>query len=114
MLYLALTLPPGRAVTLFPGWTIGIISRDGRSFATVGSPQRPRISSLTAYGEETARDELQEAIGAWDRRGRPGPRQLQVTASYRGTEALLRRRWQTKSAPEWRATHLMAVLRSSG
>ena len=96
-LYLALTLPAARAVSVFPGWTIGLISRDGTSLAYVESQAhvgKRWISSLTAHGGTAAEDALIEAIEDWGASGRPGANNLELTIDYSIDEPRLRRRWR--------------------
>lgn len=76
-LYLALSLPPARAVRVGPGWTIGLISRDGSSLAYLEATITTRggwTRSLTAHGGTAAATELHDAIRAWEGRGRPWSR----------------------------------------
>jgi protein-L-isoaspartate(D-aspartate) O-methyltransferase len=96
-LFLTLMLPRSRAVELWPGRAVGMITRDGASLAYVGSRLRAGsrwISSLTAHGDGRAADELAAAIRQWDALGRPGPQHLQVSVDYRRGKARLRRSWR--------------------
>ena len=95
--YLTLTLPPARAVSVAPGWTIGLIGRDGLSLAYVESQGRlgKRWNrSLTAHGGTAAEDELAAAIEEWDRLGRPGTSDLVLTVDRPGGTPRLRRSWR--------------------
>jgi protein-L-isoaspartate(D-aspartate) O-methyltransferase len=97
-LYLTLALPAARAVSVSPGWTIGLISRDGRSLAYIESHAhlgKRWISSLTAHGGTAAEQGLCDAIDRWDQRGRPGAEELAITVDYRTGTPKLRRRWRT-------------------
>lgn len=99
VLYLTLTLPPSHAVTLFPGWTIGTISRDGCSLAYIESQAhlgKPWVSYLTAHGGNAAEAALLDAVREWDRRGRPGPNAMSITVSYKQKEAKLHYRWRAR------------------
>jgi protein-L-isoaspartate(D-aspartate) O-methyltransferase len=89
MLYLALALPTTRMVKVWPGWTIGLFSRDGASLAYVDG----NAGMLRVHGDERAADELERSIEAWSERGRPGAAQLRFTIDYDGAEPRLRRRW---------------------
>ena len=107
MLYLTLTLPRSLAVTVFPGWTIGTISRDGRSLAYIESKAhlgKPWISSLTVHGDNIAEDALLGAIREWDRRGRPGPQQIRFTVSYDTNNPTMRYQWRPATASSSAAT----------
>jgi len=96
-LYLTLTLPATRAVSVFPGMTIGLISRDGKSLAYIESRAhagRRWITSLTAHGDKRAENELARSIYDWDHNGRPGPAQLNIQVDYRDGVDRLRKGWR--------------------
>jgi protein-L-isoaspartate(D-aspartate) O-methyltransferase len=98
--YLTLTLPTSQTVTVGHGWTIGLISRDGRSLAYVEGHtdgSKHVVGSLTAYGDNRAESALAMAVREWDRRGRPGPDALELSVDYRQGSARFRRRWRSPS-----------------
>jgi protein-L-isoaspartate(D-aspartate) O-methyltransferase len=98
-LYLTLTLPTARAVSVFPGLTIGLISPDGRSLAYVESRAhlgRRWITSLTAHGDGHAEKKLADAIRDWHEADRPGPEQLAIQIHYEMTQPRLRWRWMRR------------------
>jgi protein-L-isoaspartate(D-aspartate) O-methyltransferase len=95
-LYLALTLPPARAVRVMPGWGVGLISRDGSGLAYVPSQPRRGTSLTTAlmmHGDQAPADELQAAVEEWDRHGRPGAADLEFGVSQ-NPNTPLRIRWK--------------------
>jgi protein-L-isoaspartate(D-aspartate) O-methyltransferase len=97
MLFLTVSLPRSRAVELWPGRGVGLITRDGASLAYVGSRLRAGsrwISTLTVHGDGRAADELDAAIRQWDALGRPGPQHLHVSVDYRRGKARLRQSWR--------------------
>jgi hypothetical protein len=92
LLYLSISLPADRVVSVLPEWGIGLIGRDGRSFAFVWG--RGTISSLAAHGDDRAERDLGAAIQQWADVGRPGPDQLLVTVDYAEATPRLRSRWR--------------------
>jgi protein-L-isoaspartate(D-aspartate) O-methyltransferase len=97
-LYLALTLPPSRAVRVMPGWGVGLISRDGSGLAYILSdPSRGGrfTSTLMMHGEAGPAEELRAAVREWDRRGRPGPTDLEFGVS-RNPDTPMRIRWKSR------------------
>jgi hypothetical protein len=93
------TLPAARAVSVVPGWTIGLISRDGRSLAYIESHARLGkrwINSLTAHRETAAEEALHDAINGWDSRGRPGAEDVDINVDYPTGAPRLRRSWRTR------------------
>jgi protein-L-isoaspartate(D-aspartate) O-methyltransferase len=94
-LYLSLTLPRSRLVTVSPTFAIGAIGRDGRSVALIelARPDRPRIEALSAYGENEAADFLLDRVREWARRGRPAESDLRITVTYAGDRSRLAVRW---------------------
>jgi protein-L-isoaspartate(D-aspartate) O-methyltransferase len=96
-LYLTLTLPAARAVSVFPGLTIGLISRDGNSLAYVESRAhlgQRWITALTAHGDRRAENELARSIRGWDEKGRPGPAQLHIQVEYRDGADRIHKGWR--------------------
>ena len=99
--YLSLTLPLSRSISVFPGWTVGLISRDGGSIAYVESQARRGgrwVRSLTAHGGPQAQDDLLDAIKIWNRRERPGTADLDIIVDYPAAEPRLRHRWKKPGA----------------
>jgi protein-L-isoaspartate(D-aspartate) O-methyltransferase len=96
-LYLALTLPKARAVRVNPGWSVGLISRDGASLAYISIQGKRSTNSLHAHGTRAAADELLDAIGSWDARGRPGVAELKVSIDYAKGQERLRTSWAERA-----------------
>jgi protein-L-isoaspartate(D-aspartate) O-methyltransferase len=94
-LYLSLTLPKSRLITMFPSFAIGAIGRDGRSLAVVElfRPERPKVAALQAYGRREGEQVLVEHVREWARRGRPGPADLRISIKYVGDRSRLVLRW---------------------
>ncbi len=94
-LYLSLTLPKSRLVTMSPVFKIGAIGRDGRSLAVIelGQPDRRRIESFQAYGGNEAEEFLLERVHEWARRGRPAERDIQIGITYEDDQSRISVRW---------------------
>jgi protein-L-isoaspartate(D-aspartate) O-methyltransferase len=86
-LYLSLTIPPERFVSLWPPFGAGLATADGIAFVVAPDRRRrARDAELRAYGSPAAEAELLEHVRAWEERGRPGERELQVTVDFVGEE----------------------------
>ena len=92
LLYLQLTLPPGRTVLLWPEPAIGTIGHDGRSLAYVSARGVERISRLHAHGGPEAENALATAVARWRERGRPGLGDLRLVVGAGGGVPRLRGR----------------------
>jgi protein-L-isoaspartate(D-aspartate) O-methyltransferase len=99
VLYLSTSLAVTRLVSVGPQYGIGIATRSGDGFAYVeGRFSRRRRASavLNAHGSPEPERELQQAIDAWERAGRPGADRLRLEVSYAGAAARIRRRWEPR------------------
>jgi protein-L-isoaspartate(D-aspartate) O-methyltransferase len=92
-LYLSLTLPKSRLVSSFPG--IGVIARDGSSFALIAPtrPNAPTVESLGLYGGDETADLLLERVAEWARRGRPTESETRITITYERDRSRIAVRW---------------------
>ena len=85
--------PAGRTVVVYDGKSFlgGIAANGGRSLALL--PGWPTTSKMLVYGGDEAAEELQDFIESWVERGRPGPSDVQLTASFRNGTSSMRVRW---------------------
>ena len=85
--------PAGRTVVVYDGKSFlgGIAANGGRSLALL--PGWPTTSKMLVYGGEAAAEELQAFIESWVARGRPGPSDVELTASFRNGASSIRVRW---------------------
>jgi len=92
--YLALRGPARRTVAVFDGKSYlgGIVARGGRSLALLRG--WPTTSTMLAYGEGDAAEELEALVSDWVARGRPDASAVDLTATFPNGTFAIRTRWR--------------------